>query len=182
MQVHGFSAKTLAIVSAILLLSVVVETAKAQDVVGRISGTVADAQGSVVPGASVTVTDEASGVSRPPIETNQSGNYVADGLPVGSYTVTAEFKGFKKTSVAGNALSAGGRLTVDIALEVGAVTESVMVQGVANNTNTTSGEISTTITPQQMESLPSEPAPLRDGRRPGFRARPFRVPERMAPP
>ena len=45
MQVHGFSAKTLAIVSAILLLSVAVETAKAQDVVGRISGTVTDAAG-----------------------------------------------------------------------------------------------------------------------------------------
>ena len=66
MQIHGFSAKTLAIVFAILVSSIALETAKAQDIVGRISGTITDRSGAIVPGASVTITNEATGVSRPP--------------------------------------------------------------------------------------------------------------------
>ncbi|MGO9591042.1 MAG: carboxypeptidase regulatory-like domain-containing protein [Candidatus Acidiferrales bacterium] len=154
MQIHGFSAKTLVIVFAILVSSVALETAKAQDIVGRISGTVTDTSGAVIPGASVTITDEASGVSRPPLTTNESGNYVADGLPVGIYTVTVEIKSFKKTSVAGNSVTAGGRLTVNVTLEVGASAETVTVTGASNTTNTTSGELSSTITNQQMLSIP----------------------------
>jgi hypothetical protein len=128
--------------------------AVAQDIVGRISGTVTDTQGAVVPGASVTIANEATGVSRPPVTTNGAGLYVADDLPVGTYTVTVEKTGFKKTSVAGNIVTAGGRLTVDAKLEIGTVTETVSVQAVGNTTNTTSGEISTTITNQEVESVP----------------------------
>ena len=54
---------------------------------------------------------------------------MADDLPVGEYTVTVEAKGFKKTSVAANTVTAGGRLRVDAAMEVGAVTETVTVVG-----------------------------------------------------
>ena len=107
------------------------DIAVAQDIVGRISGAVTDAQGAVVPGASVTITNEATGVSRAPVTTNGAGLYVADDLPVGTYTVTVEKAGFKKTSVAGNIVTAGGRLTVDAKLEIGTVTETVSVQAVA---------------------------------------------------
>jgi hypothetical protein len=75
--------------------------AVAQDIVGRISGTVTDKQGAVIPGATVTIKNESTGVSRPPITTNGAGLYVADDLPVGTYTVTVEKTGFKRTSVAG---------------------------------------------------------------------------------
>ena len=154
MQIHGFSAKTLAIVFAILVSSIALETAKAQDIVGRISGTITDTSGAVVPGASVTITNEATGVSRPPLTTNRSGNYVADDLPVGAYTVTVEKAGFKKTSVTANTVTAGGRLTVDVTLQLGTVAASVTVTGEANTANTTSGEISATITNQEMVNLP----------------------------
>src|ERR1700722_13917326 len=53
----------------------------AQDIVGRMSGTVTDSQGAVVPDARVTIKNEATGVSRPPISTNGAGFYVADALP-----------------------------------------------------------------------------------------------------
>ncbi|MGA8870187.1 MAG: TonB-dependent receptor [Candidatus Acidiferrales bacterium] len=154
MQIHGFSAKTLAIVFAILVSSIALETAKAQDIVGRISGTITDTSGAIVPGASVTITNEATGVSRPPLTTNRSGNYVADDLPVGAYTVTVEKAGFKKTSVTANTVTAGGRLTVDVTLQLGTVAASVTVTGEANRVNTTSGEISATITNQEMVNLP----------------------------
>src|ERR1700722_20306473 len=53
----------------------------AQDIVGRMSGPATDSQGAVVPDARVTITNEATGVSRPPISTNGAGFYVADALP-----------------------------------------------------------------------------------------------------
>jgi carboxypeptidase family protein len=129
------------------------EFAFAQDIVGRISGTVTDKQRAAITGASVTISNDATGAFRA-LKTNGSGFYVADNLPVGRYTVTVESAGFKKISVAGNDLTAGGRLTVDVTMEVGAVTQTVEVLGVANTVNTTSGEISTTITNREVESLP----------------------------
>lgn len=142
-----------AIFTASLVLSSAVQKASAQDIVGRISGTVTDSQGAVVPSANVTITNEATNISRT-LTTNVSGYYVADDLPVGKYTVTVEAKGFKKTLVAGNAVTAGGRLRVDAAMEVGAVTETVTVVGIPTTTNTISGEISTTITDQQVGNAP----------------------------
>ena len=125
----------------------------AQDIVGRISGTVTDKQSAAIAGASVTISNDANGLSRA-LKTNGSGIYVADDLPVGKYTVTVESSGFKKISVAGNELTAGGRLTVDVTMEIGTPTQVVEVTGVANTVNTTSGEISTTITNHEMQSLP----------------------------
>ncbi len=129
------------------------EFAVAQDIVGRISGTVTDAQGAAVPGATVTIINEATGIPRS-LTTDGSGYFVADDLPVGKYTVTVEAKGFKKTLVAGNPVTAGGRLTVNVTMQVGALTETVTVTAVVNMPNTTSGEISATITNQEMVSLP----------------------------
>src|SRR6201984_810504 len=145
------------VILATALLFAVVGTghfAVAQDIVGRISGTVTDAQGAVVPDARVTITNEATRVSRAPVATNGAGFYVADDLPVGTYSVTVEKNGFKRTTVTGYAVTAGGRLTLDATLDVGAVTETVSVQAMAITTNTTSGEISTTITNQEVESVP----------------------------
>jgi hypothetical protein len=125
-----------------------------QDVVGMISGTVTDSSGAVVPGATVTITSEATGVARPPITTSSTGHYVSDGLPAGAYTIAVEARGFRKTTVAGNQVTAGGRLTVDATIEVGEVSQTVTVEAVANQTNTTSGELSTTVTNQQVVDLP----------------------------
>src|SRR5271170_4128904 len=96
-----FRLRTVAVVcmAVFFAFGAAVETARAQDITGRISGTVTDTTGAVVVGASVTVTNEATGVSLPPFSTNSSGFFVADDLPVGSYTVTASAKGFKTTSL-----------------------------------------------------------------------------------
>ena len=147
------NAPIILLTAAAMLLWVPVESAFAQDIVGRISGTVTDTQGAAVAAASVRISNDATGVSRA-LKTNGSGFYVADNLPVGRYTVTVESAGFKRISVAGNDLTAGGRLTVDVRMEVGAVTQTVEVSAVANAVNTTSGEISTTITSREVESLP----------------------------
>ncbi len=92
----------------------------AQDVVGRLSGTVQDAHYAIIPGAQVTITNEATGVSRPPVTTDSSGYYVADDLPVGNYTVTVEAKGSKTTTVTGNMVTGGGRTNLNFILGVDA--------------------------------------------------------------
>src|SRR5271168_4349439 len=99
-----FRLRTVAVVCTAIFFSFVaaVQTARAQDIVGRDSGTVTDNTGAVVVGASVSVMNEATGVARPPITTDASGFWVADSLPVGSYTVTVTAKGFKTSSVTGN--------------------------------------------------------------------------------
>jgi hypothetical protein len=150
---HGW-VPVLALSVCFLLLSLSAGIVAAQDIVGHISGTVADTSGAVVPGATVTITNEATGVSRPAITTSPAGFYAADDLPVGSYKINVEARGFKTTSVSGNSVTAGGRLTVNATLEVGEVTQTVTVEGVVNAVNTTSGELSTTVTNQQVVDLP----------------------------
>jgi hypothetical protein len=148
----------LAVVSAMIvliaaiLLSAAPEFAIAQDIFGRIVGTVTDPSGAAVPDVKVTIVDEATQATRH-VTSDQNGYFVADELPVGTYTLVAEKVGFKKTSEKNNVLTAGGRLTVDLRLEVGAISETVTVTAVGDTVNTTSGEISSTITEQQVLNM-----------------------------
>src|SRR5688500_18859546 len=113
--------------------------ANAQSVTGRISGTVKDASKAVIPGATVTVTNEATQITRA-ATTDEEGFYVVTNLPPGSYAVAVEHAGFKKVLTSGNVLVADGRVTVDALLEAGAPTETVTVTAEAGETvNTTSG-------------------------------------------
>jgi hypothetical protein len=125
----------------------------AQTVVGRISGTVTDASGAVVANASVTATNTATNLTRT-ATTDGSGFYTVTNLPAGNYTVTAEQVSFKKAVQEGISLTADGRLTVDIALEAGQVTETVQITtSVGETVNTTSGEVARVIDSQQVTNL-----------------------------
>src|SRR5437867_7366677 len=94
---------------------------------GQISGTARDATGSVIPGVSVTVKNEAQGQERQTI-TNEQGYYVFPNLPVAPYTISAELAGFKKFVKTGIQLSAATNIRVDAELVVGSVSETVEVQ------------------------------------------------------
>jgi hypothetical protein len=142
----------LVILFAVSLLSGADEFAVAQDIFGRIAGTITDSSGGVVPNIKVTITNEATQVSRT-VTTDKSGYFVAEALQAGTYTVSAEQSGFRAVHKEGNNLTAGGRLTVDLSLQVGAVMETVTINAVGDTVNTTSGEISTTITQQQVQNL-----------------------------
>ena len=112
-----------------------------------------DASGGVLPGTTVTLTNNERQVARPAI-TDASGYYVATNLPLGTYTVVVEKSGFKKSSKTGYTLIADGRLTVDFELEAGQVSESIEVVGAAGETvNTTSSEVARVIDSQQVQSL-----------------------------
>lgn len=124
--------------------------AVAQDIFGRISGTITDTSGAAVVNARVTITNQDTKLGTT-VRTNASGFYVAPQLVVGVYSVTAEEKGFKTVTKDGNDLVAGARLTVDLTLPVGDVTEKIEVTALGETVNTISGEISRTIDAQQVQ-------------------------------
>src|SRR5260370_14847160 len=107
----------------LLLLAGAGNFAVAQDIFGRILGTVTDSSGGAVPMVKVTITNEATQVPRI-VAADKNGYYVADDLSVGTYTVTAGHQGFKTITKIGNAVVAGGHLTPDLPLEVCAVTQT----------------------------------------------------------
>jgi hypothetical protein len=152
MRVRLFSINILLVVLAVLFLTAVVGEVRAQGITGRISGTVTDAQGAVVPDVKITIINEETKLARP-LSTDEKGFYVAPNLPSGPYSVTAEKTGFKTVTQASNDLVAGARLSVDLRLEVGAVTETVEVSATSETVNTVSGEIARTIDLQQVQHL-----------------------------
>ena len=152
MRVRSALSRTLAIMFAVTVLTVMATKVDAQNIFGRISGTVIDSSGAVVPSVEVTITNEETKLTRV-VTTNESGFYVAPDLPAGSYSVAAKKEGFQVTTNARNDLVAGARLTVDLTLQVGNVTQQVEVVAPGETVNTTSGEISRTVDSQQVQNL-----------------------------
>src|SRR6266568_3515205 len=100
----------------------------AQDITGSIVGTVLDATGAGVPSAKVSITNtDRNAVIRTAV-TDSEGNYSAPLLPVGTYSVSAEIKGFKKGVRTGIILNANDKLTANIKMEVGDVQQEVTVE------------------------------------------------------
>src|ERR1051326_7553019 len=118
----------------------------AQDTRGKISGTIIDPQGAQIVGASVTLTNTDTNVSTP-LTTNESGYYEAPLLIPGGYRVIVEAPGFKKTVRSNLVLTMREQLRVDIALEVGAVSESITITAespILDTSTVTTGKVLTT--------------------------------------
>src|SRR5438132_886641 len=99
-------------------------TLMAQTSTSEITGTVRDTTGAVVPGASVTATNEATGVVYKQSTTN-AGLYAFSAVPAAAYTISAEMPGFKMTRKVHQVVVVNTPLTVDLTLEVGQATETV---------------------------------------------------------
>ncbi|HXM34786.1 MAG TPA: carboxypeptidase-like regulatory domain-containing protein [Pyrinomonadaceae bacterium] len=125
-----------------------------QTVFGRIGGTVTDKAGAVIPNATVTVTNTATNLVRT-ATTDEGGFYTVTNLPVGTYSVLVEQKGFKRAVQGDNVLAADARLTVDITLELGEVSETVQVtaNSAGETVNTTSGEVARVVDLRQVQNL-----------------------------
>src|SRR5713101_5330525 len=117
-----------AIVALLSLLCLCGELARSQEITGQIRGIVTDASGAVISNAMITITSVDRNQVLRTVETNSAGEYVAPFLPVGRYSVTVEFKGFKKFVKNDIELNVSDRLTVDAALQTGALTETVSVE------------------------------------------------------
>ena len=107
-------------------LCAVPSTAAAQAVSGTLLGNITDSSGGAVPGATITATDADTSVGRS-VVSNESGRYIFSSLVNGRYTVTAELQGFKKVVRTNVKVDVNTTVRIDMALEVGAMTESVTV-------------------------------------------------------
>ena len=114
-----------------------------------------DAQGGVVPGATVTLIDEARGTKLAPATTDADGNYVFPNVTAATYTVEVTMSGFRTAQRQNVPVSGGDRVSVPaITLEVGGTTEAVTVTAESPLVQAQSGERSFAVTTVQIENLP----------------------------
>src|SRR4051794_17745979 len=104
--------------------------AVAQVTTGTISGTVTDSTGAVMPGAKIVVENQDTGITRT-VMSDSAGRYSAPSLSLGNYRVTVSMDGFETAARTGIALTVGREALVNVALSVGAVTQTVEVAGEA---------------------------------------------------
>ncbi len=110
-------ARTAALVVSAALIILSATPARAQLSPGRIAGTVRDANGVALPGATITVINQETGASRV-VTSSSTGAYQATDLQPGPYTVSADLMGFRKVIQRDRQLAAGATLTVDLTLEL----------------------------------------------------------------
>ena len=118
-----------------------------------ISGAVVDPTGAVVTGAVITVKNVATGEE---FRATSAGNgtFTVPALTAGSYRMTVAAPGFKQAVVQGIKIDAGVPATVNVNMEIGAATDSIVVESSAEVLQTQSANISTTITGRQITDLP----------------------------
>ena len=121
--------------------------------IGSVSGTVADQSGSYVPGATVNMTETDKGTVHT-VTTTSEGRYTFNNLPTGPYRLDAQAKGFKNYVQTGIVLQVAENLTQNIALQVGALTETVEVTAGASMVETRDSSISQVIETQRIMDLP----------------------------
>ena len=136
-----------------LVLAALALPALAQRITATIRGTVTDTTGAVVPGATVTVRNENTGLTRSTV-TNGAGSYSVAELPTGTYTVEVSLSGFKSAVRTGIILDVADIRGVDVQLEAGTLTESVTVQAPAVAIQTIGGEVAGLVTGEQVRELP----------------------------
>ena len=141
------------LVTGILFATVV--SAAAQPLTSRVEGTVQDETGAVIPGASVTMTKVDTGVARE-TATDERGLYLFPLVPAGTYTVQASAAGFTTTVVDDVRVALNAPTSIDVTLEVGPVTETVVVTaaGPQSLLNTANAELSTNLSREQVRDLP----------------------------
>ena len=151
------------VVLAVILLAPA--GAFAQGTTSRVAGTVTDKSGGVIPGASVTLTSDATAIKLA-TTTNDSGSYAFEAVQVGRYTVTVELQGFKRFVAPDVPVAIGEPTTVNAVLEPGGIAESVVVTAASQVVQTgTSGNLGSTFDQRTIESLPilggARPQPAR---------------------
>ncbi len=139
--------------SLVLLAALTLPAAFAQTTNARLSGTVRDSQGAVIPEATLTVTNLDTNQVRT-LQSTASGDYADPSLAPGRYSVTVERQGFQKIVQTGVVLTVSQDATLNITMNPGNVSESVSVEAGAELINTTTAEISTVVDEHAVSQLP----------------------------
>jgi hypothetical protein len=139
--------------AAALSLTVAIAPALAQTFTGAISGVIRDSTDSVIPGATVTLTNPRTGQLRT-IVTGADGGFIFPALQPGEYQLDAELTGFTKKSITGLILVVNQRLEVPVLLEVGQVSDTVSVVAETVLVNTTDPTVGQVIEEKRVVDLP----------------------------
>jgi hypothetical protein len=136
-----------------MLCSLGVLPGVAQTIRGTLTGSVTDTTGAVLPGAMVTVTNNATGIKETAV-TNSQGSYTIPLLSSGTYRATVELQGFKKYLRDGIVVQIAQTTRLDLVLQVGAVNEAVQVIGESPLVRSNTAELGQVIEMKQIQSLP----------------------------
>ena len=135
------------------VLAVFVCPAFAQQGQSSIQGKVTDASGAALPGVTIVITHEGSGVFRS-LVSNADGSYFATGLVPGPYRVEADLAGFTKFVRRGLLLQVGSSLALEIMLEIGALEQNITVTGQSPLIDVKNTQVATNIDQQELAALP----------------------------
>ena len=150
---QNFSIVPRLLILAMALLLSLSATALAQSITGNIGGTVRDAAGAAVKGATVTITDIGQKSVVRTTTTNDDGQYYAPYLPATYYDVAVEAPNFKKHVESKVKLDVGQSRTVDVDLEAGNISEVVTVEAVPLTVQLTTSTAATVISGDQVREL-----------------------------
>ncbi len=124
-----------------------------QAIYGTVTGTVTDDSGASIPGATVSVTNENTGLTLESVS-DETGTYTIRNVTAGPYTLRATLQGFKEFVQTGIPVTPGGIVRVNGRLEVGALTESVTVTTEAALLKTDKADVSVDLRPEEVVNLP----------------------------
>jgi hypothetical protein len=140
----------LAVIALILWISL---AASAQNITASVRGTVTDGQGAAIAGANVTITNADTADSRSE-KSDKEGSYSFPSLPIGRYTLTVTFEGFKTFDEKDVLLHVNDSLTLNAQLSVGARSETIEVAANATQVELNNADLSGTIAGAQITELP----------------------------
>ena len=143
------------ILAPLVLIASVLTTAPAwaQGSTAELNGRVTDSSGAVLPGVTVTATQTATGLVRS-VVTDGDGNYLISNLPTGPYRLEVSLPGFKNYVQTGLVLTVGATPTVNAALELGSLEETVTVDAAAPLVDVRSAGISSVVENERIVELP----------------------------
>ena len=123
--------------------------------VSEVNGTVLDQTGSTLPGATVTITEESTGLVRTAV-TNEGGRFVIAAVTPGRYTVRTELQGFQTQTQTGIAVAVGQAVTLSFALPIGGLQDQITVTGDAPLIEVTTTELGKNVSATEIENLPMQ--------------------------
>jgi hypothetical protein len=125
----------------------------AQALYGTLTGTIQDAQGAAIPGATVSARHEQTGLEVTTV-TDETGTYTIRNIAGGNYTLKASLQGFKEFTQTGIPVVVGNIVRINGRLEVGSLTETVTVTSEAQLLKTDKADVSTDLRPEEITNLP----------------------------
>ena len=128
--------------------------ALAQQGTAQLTGRITDAQGGVLPGVNLVITNEDTGIVRETVSTGE-GTYVAPQMVPGRYRIAAKMEGFKALDRRDVVLAVGQTTNIDLQMEVGGLAETLTVTGEAALVDVTSAEIGGHISATELNDVPS---------------------------